>query len=72
MHHNLIGTNKVTLFKAPHDIALAKFLYKEIIKSTHHRGHIDPDGEVDIFDTFKFPIEVGIVTAFLLIYAYLH
>jgi hypothetical protein len=59
VHHNLIGTNKVILFKAPCDIASAKSLYKEIIK-TSDNCQVNPKDEIDIFDTLKFPIKVRV------------
>lgn len=63
VHHNLIGTNQVMLFKAPHDVESAKSLYKEIINSSSNSGHIDPHEDIDIFDTLNSPLEVSKVIA---------
>lgn len=66
VHHNLLGTNRVTLFKAPYDPKSAQSLYKEILKTSDHTGQINPEEDVDIFDTFKSPIEVSQSTVFQL------
>lgn len=59
VHHNLLGSNRVTLFKASHDLRSAQSLYQEIIKISDHTDTINPKEDIDIFDTFKFPIEVS-------------
>jgi len=60
VHHNLIGTNKVTMFKTLNDVESAQSFWKHFIQVSQEAGHdIDQKLNTDIFDTLKFSSQVS-------------
>jgi hypothetical protein len=59
VHHNLIGTNKVTMFKTLNDVESAQSFWNRFIQFSKEAGHIDQKLNTDIFDTLKFSSQVS-------------
>lgn len=60
VHHNLIGTNKVIIFKTLNDVESAQSFWNRFIQVSKEAGtNIDPNLHTDIFDTLKFSPQVS-------------
>lgn len=54
VHHNLIGTNKVTIFRALNDIESAESFWNGYKQCSREAGLIDQQPDNDIFDIVKY------------------
>jgi len=59
VHHNLIGTNKVTIFKALNDVESAESFWKRFIQVSLEAGPIDQELNTDIYNNLNFSPQVS-------------